>query len=80
MFAKRRSPALARVAVASLTSFRCPGTRRDGLVHLRSMPAPVAVGGRDYTSAPPAAPSTGTDRFLKIVTTLPPHEWHMEAR
>ena len=49
----------------SLHSFRsaAPGTRRDGLVHLRSVPAPVAVGGDDHSSVPPAAPSAGTDRF-----------------
>ena len=50
----------------SLHSFRsaAPDTRRDGLVHRRSVPAPVAVGGNDHSSVPPAAPSTGTDRFF----------------
>ena len=49
----------------SLHSFRsaAPGTRRDGLVHRRSVPSPVAVDGDGQSSVPPAAPSTGTDRF-----------------
>jgi len=42
-----------------------PDTRRDGRVHRRSVPAPVAVGGDDHSSVPPAAPSTGTDRFSR---------------
>ena len=28
-------------------------------------PTPVAVGGDDHSSVPPAAPSTGTDRFFR---------------
>jgi len=56
----------------SLHSFRsaAPDTRRDGLVHRRSVPSPVAVGGDDHSSVPPAAPSAGTDRFSNIVRTL----------
>ena len=49
----------------SLHSFRsaAPGTRRDGLVHRRSVPSPVAVGGDDHSSVPPTAPFAGTDHF-----------------
>ena len=37
------------------------------LVHLRSVPSTVASSGNDYTSVPPAAPSTGTDRSCTLV-------------
>jgi hypothetical protein len=33
------------------------------MLHLRSVPCPVALGEDDYAFVPPAAPSTGTDRF-----------------
>jgi hypothetical protein len=46
-------------------------TRRDSLVHCRSVPLPVALGGDDYASAPPAAPSSSTDR-LSISLSLNP--------
>ena len=42
-----------------------PDTRCDRLVHLRSVPLPVALGGDDHSSAPPAALSTGTDRLFR---------------
>jgi hypothetical protein len=38
-------------------------THRDGLVHSRSVPLPVVLGGDDYAFVPPAAPSSGTDRL-----------------
>jgi hypothetical protein len=38
-------------------------TRRDGSVHIRSVPLPVAPGGDYYAFVPPAAPSSSTDRF-----------------
>jgi hypothetical protein len=44
-------------------------TRRDGLVHCRSVPLPVALGGNDYAFVPPAAPSSSTDR-LSILFSL----------
>jgi hypothetical protein len=46
-------------------------TRRDGLVHVRSVPPSVALGGNDYAFAPPAAPSSSTDR-LSILFSLNP--------
>jgi len=44
-------------------------TRRDGLVHCRSVPLPVALGGNDYAFVPPAAPSSSTDH-LSILFSL----------
>ncbi len=44
-------------------------TRRDGLVHCRSVPLPVALGGNDYAFVPPAAPFSSTDR-LSILLSL----------
>ena len=38
-------------------------TRRDGLVHGRSVQLPVALGGDAYAFVPPAAPSSSTDRL-----------------
>jgi hypothetical protein len=35
------------------------------MLHLRSVPSSVALGEDDYAFVPPAAPSTGTDRFSK---------------
>jgi len=46
-------------------------TRRDGLVHCRSVPLPVALGGDDYAFVPPAAPSSRTGR-LSILFSLNP--------
>jgi hypothetical protein len=46
-------------------------TRRAGLVHVRSVPLPVALGGDDYAFVPPAAPSSRTDR-LSIFFLLNP--------
>jgi len=37
------------------------------LVHQRSVPSPVALVENDYTSVPPAALSTGTDRSYTMV-------------
>ena len=56
--------ALAR-ACGWLRSLRSanPRTRRDGLVHGRSVPLPVALDGDDYALVPPAAPSSSTDRL-----------------
>jgi hypothetical protein len=46
-------------------------TRRDGLVHGRSVPLPVALGGDDYAFVPPAAPSSSTDRLSTSLSLNP---------
>ncbi len=50
-----------------------PGTRRDGLGHRRSVPAPVAVGGRAYTSVPPLRPPAPTASSLRLPSPGPNH-------
>jgi hypothetical protein len=57
MSANKRNRALARDVGAPLIRSAAPDTRRDGFVHRRSVLAPVAVGGDDHSSVPPAAPS-----------------------
>ena len=53
------------VRVAGLHSFVPPPPARTAtaMLHLRSEPSSVALGEDDYAFVPPAAPSTGTDRF-----------------
>jgi hypothetical protein len=47
-------------------------TRRDGLVHDRSVLLSVARGGNDYAFAPPAAPFSRTDLLCIIVMEKTP--------
>jgi LysR substrate binding domain len=54
-------------------------TRRDGLVHGRSVLLSVARGGDDYAFVPPVVPSSNTDRlsiFLLNQLDHPPYGWN----